>query len=387
MTALKFSLALAFSLLAIPAHGAAAQEPEWVTFDSHQPDVRNAYAWASVSRGNSDIVTLVMRQHVPGGNALGLPSYYQVIFDCSVDVIRVSAGMLSLDQDFVFLNDAESIAGHDLEQLFEQMCFYPPARMTTLQPGTADLGVSVVTLKADPGSPSLLPVFGVRVEALLGGSSADLAGIRVGDHIVGYGNAPIISADHLEGLLDAAAIGDTVHITLVRNGSRQTVETVLQAYPGFEESAVSDGQSAVELIFDEAPRGYLGVELTPMTTEFALAFGLADSTGDLVVEVEPGSPAEFAGLSAFDVIEEVNAQPVTAENNVAMLISALGPGTVAMLRVRRDNRPMTLAATLGERPAAMGISEIPAFVPESVPSIAPPREIAPAHVFNPPSAP
>lgn len=252
MTALKYCLALAFSLLAIPVQGTATKGHEWVAIDGFEPGARTAYDRTSVSRGNSEVVTLVLRQHSPQENALGLPSYYHVIFDCSTDLIRISAGMPSLSQNFVFLKEAEFIAGHHLEQLFEQICFSSSEGMTTVQQGKADLGVSVVTLTDDLGG-SFLPVIGVRVELLVKGSAADLAGIRVGDHIIGYGNAPIVSAAHLEGLLAVAAVGDTVQILLSRNGSRQAVDAVLQAYPFSEESAIANNQAGGEPIFDEAP--------------------------------------------------------------------------------------------------------------------------------------
>lgn len=124
-----------------------------------------------------------------------------------------------------------------------------------------------------------------------------------------------------------------------------------------------------------------------MTAELAQAFGLEGNTGAVVAEVTPSSPAAVAGLMAGDVITKVNEQAVNGQNNVSDLFSALKPGTVATLRVFRDRRPVTLRATLGDRRAKTNVPAIPAFAPGSVPSIAPPREIAPPHVFVPPPAP
>ena len=57
-------------------------------------------------------------------------------------------------------------------------------------------------------------------------------------------------------------------------------------------------------------RGYLGVQIQPLTKELAESFGLSTEKGALVAGAQDGTPAEKAGLKSGDVITAVNGEPV-----------------------------------------------------------------------------
>ncbi len=111
-------------------------------------------------------------------------------------------------------------------------------------------------------------------------------------------------------------------------------------------------------------RGYLGINIQPLSPELAKEFNLPDeSSGVLVGGVSPNSPASKAGLQEGDVITELNGKPITDPRNLQLQVSQIAPGTkvnVRVLRSERDGKPgsKTLAVTLGELPkealAAMG---------------------------------
>jgi serine protease Do len=97
-------------------------------------------------------------------------------------------------------------------------------------------------------------------------------------------------------------------------------------------------------------RGFIGVTLTDVTPGLQHALGLSVGEGAMVQDVTPRSPAERAGLKAYDVIVQVEGRPVTSNHELIRDISARQPGTVAKLDIVREGRPQTLTVKLAERP-------------------------------------
>jgi S1-C subfamily serine protease len=92
--------------------------------------------------------------------------------------------------------------------------------------------------------------------------------------------------------------------------------------------------------------GYLGLGLWPAKVDGE------DTTGNIVMSVDPNGPGAAAGLHQGDVLVRWNDQPIRP---IRQLMRDLGPasvGTVVALGVRRagEVRPVTL--TIGERPDA-----------------------------------
>ena len=98
-------------------------------------------------------------------------------------------------------------------------------------------------------------------------------------------------------------------------------------------------------------RGYLGVGIRPVDDDIAAALGLPKNQGEIVASVEPTGPAAKAGLKVGDVVTRVNGKAVTPDETLSYLIAAVPPGSSARFDVIRDNRPLTLSATVGTRPA------------------------------------
>ena len=97
-------------------------------------------------------------------------------------------------------------------------------------------------------------------------------------------------------------------------------------------------------------RGYMGVLLTDVTPALQRSLGLGTSRGALVQDVTGGSPAERAGVRAYDVILDVAGHDIGTNEELIRDISARQPGSVARLGVMRDTRRLTLAVKLAERP-------------------------------------
>ena len=97
-------------------------------------------------------------------------------------------------------------------------------------------------------------------------------------------------------------------------------------------------------------RGWIGVQIQPVTNEIADSLGMRNARGALVAEPQSGSPAQKVGIKAGDVIVSVNGESVTDARNLARRISALAPGTAVKLGIVRGGREDTLTLTLGELP-------------------------------------
>ncbi len=95
-------------------------------------------------------------------------------------------------------------------------------------------------------------------------------------------------------------------------------------------------------------RGMIGVQVQNVTPELAKSFGMAEPKGALVAEVNPGSPADKAGIHRGDIIIEFNGHLIHEMNELPRLVAETGPGTKAALKVLRDGKEKTLTATITE---------------------------------------
>jgi Do/DeqQ family serine protease len=98
-------------------------------------------------------------------------------------------------------------------------------------------------------------------------------------------------------------------------------------------------------------RSILGVNIQQLTPELAESLGMSDVHGALVSRVEPGSPAEKAGVKVQDVIVGYNGRTVVDSNALRNQVASTKPGSAAELKVLRDGRTQTLTARVVEREA------------------------------------
>jgi serine protease Do len=97
-------------------------------------------------------------------------------------------------------------------------------------------------------------------------------------------------------------------------------------------------------------RGWMGVQIQPVTDEIADSMGLKASEGALVAEPQANSPAAKAGIEAGDVITAVNGNRVKDARDLAKQIAGMAPGSTAKLTVMRKGAEKTISVALGELP-------------------------------------
>lgn len=114
--------------------------------------------------------------------------------------------------------------------------------------------------------------------------------------------------------------------------------------------AVSVMEQLIE--FGEVRRGFLGIQMSTVTQDFANEYGLAVNSGALVTVVLEGSAAEAAGIQIDDVLVGVNGASIASGNELRNRVGLMHPGDEVEIELVRDGRRMTQTAVLGRRPAA-----------------------------------
>lgn len=99
-------------------------------------------------------------------------------------------------------------------------------------------------------------------------------------------------------------------------------------------------------------RGYLGIELTELTPELRTHFGAPGNAGVMVSRVQPGSPAEKAGLKVGDIVTALDGKPIDSSWSLRERVRKLDSGAQVPIEVWRNGKVQTLSATAEVRDRA-----------------------------------
>ncbi|MBB4142697.1 Do family serine endopeptidase [Rhizobium rhizoryzae] len=202
---------------------------------------------------------------------------------------------------------------------------------------------------------------------------ADDAKIRVGDWVVAVGNPFGLGGTVTAGIVSARGrdIGsgpydDFIQIdapvnrgnsggpTFNQNGEVVGINTAI-----FSPSGGSVGiafaipaSTAKDVVADlmksgKVERGWLGVQIQPVTQEIAESLGLAEAKGALVVSPQNGSPGAKAGIKQGDVITAVNGEPIKDARDLAKKVAAIGPNKKVDVSIWRGGKAQSVEVTLG----------------------------------------
>jgi serine protease Do len=99
-------------------------------------------------------------------------------------------------------------------------------------------------------------------------------------------------------------------------------------------------------------RGFLGVGIQDLDENLARKLKIPSSSGAVVNEITPKSPAATAGLEPGDVITEINGKSISGPAELRMTISSMMPGSKVNLKYRRGSDEKTTQVELAELPAS-----------------------------------
>lgn len=95
-------------------------------------------------------------------------------------------------------------------------------------------------------------------------------------------------------------------------------------------------------------RGRIGVQIGPVSKEVAESIGLGKAQGALVGGVEPGSPADKAGIEAGDVITRFDGKTIERSSDLPRMVGVTKPGTRATVTVLRRGTTREIPVVIGE---------------------------------------
>ncbi len=161
------------------------------------------------------------------------------------------------------------------------------------------LGVSIQEV-----TPQLAKSFGLKekrgalVADVIEGGPAQKAGIARGDVILKFDGKEVAESRDLPRIVASTRVGKSVNVEYLRDGKTDSLEVTIGQMQSKEDVAAA------------SPHKPLGMTVQNITPETAQALGLRSSAGVVVTGVEPGSPAEGAGIQRGDVIIQANRKNV-----------------------------------------------------------------------------
>jgi len=101
-------------------------------------------------------------------------------------------------------------------------------------------------------------------------------------------------------------------------------------------------------------KSYLGVSVQQVTHDLAEQFKLDPPIGTVVTDVDPGSPAEKAGIIRGDIIQKINGHEVRDAAAVGNRVAEADIGSTVTINLVREGQPKTVSAEIVEQPAQIG---------------------------------
>jgi serine protease Do len=146
---------------------------------------------------------------------------------------------------------------------------------------------------------------GALIASVTPDSPAGRAGLKEGDVVTAVNGHSVQNGGDLQVIVSEVAPGTKINLDVMRNGHPESVGVTVGEYHKNQEVAASTGE--------QPGHARLGIAISDLTPDVRQQLNLpSDVKGVAVAQVQPGSPAEDAGLSNGDVILEVNRKPVTS---------------------------------------------------------------------------
>jgi S1-C subfamily serine protease len=204
---------------------------------------------------------------------------------------------------------------------------------------------------------------GVIIREVVAGSGAEAAGLQVNDIITALDGEAVTAEAPLGPMILAHQPGDTIVLTIERDGEIIELEATLGVHPD-DERLLAGGSSAMMAHF--------------------LSFGGAtfqlNSAHWLVTEIEAGSPAEAAGLAEADVVTALNGSALT-DVDTGIIATLVRQGEPLRLSIERDGETLEVVPELeADADVRYFSAEAVGPVPVPPPPVTEPEEARPVEV-------
>ncbi len=249
--------------------------------------------------------------------------------------------------------------------------------MSNLQEFTAQLlgrdpKADLAVLKIDPGTTELTAV-----------NWGDSDAIRVGDWSIAIGNPLGLGGTVTAGIISAISrdIGNGPYVKFLqtdasinRGNSGGPLFNTEGEVIGINTAIISQtggsiglgfaipSNSAKKIVqqlkdFGRTKRGWLGVQIQPVSKDFAESLGLENERGAFVSNVNPKGPSKKAGIEAGDVILKFNDIEIIKMTDLPRVVAESDVGSIAKVEIWRKNKKIIIDVELGELPEQTYVSK------------------------------
>ena len=182
---------------------------------------------------------------------------------------------------------------------------------------------------------NLLDEKGALVSNVDSNGPADKSGIKRGDVIVSFDDKPIKESRELPYMVASTSVGKTVPVEVIRNREKIRAD-------------VRVGEFKIEEEYQQAPkaRPTFGMTLQEITPEIAQQYGLEQTSGLIIVNVESNSPAAEADLRSGDIILEVDQMPVKSITVFNHKLQQYKKGNTVLFLIDREGSTLFLTLTI-----------------------------------------
>jgi len=200
------------------------------------------------------------------------------------------------------------------------------------------LGVAVQRI-----TPDLAEAFGLEnsrgalVAQVVPGSPADKAGFERGDVVVRFGDTPIVKMRELPRVVSNAPIGKKVEVEVLRGGHHKTLEVTI--------AKLEEPTQRAEQRLETGGVASFGMRVSDLTPALRERLGVDEAGGAVITDLTPAGPAAQAGLTAGDIILQVDRKPV--ENAADLEAKLEAAGKSALFLVRRGDSALFVAVRRG----------------------------------------
>jgi len=179
--------------------------------------------------------------------------------------------------------------------------------------------------------PSLAPDVeeGVVVKEIEPGSPAAKSALKPSDVVIAVDGKPVKTTRQLKDAIATKSVGDTVALDIARGRQRLTVKVQTEAASG-EKAPGKKGSAKPANDIETSP---LGLTVQTLNKDLSKQLEVDITSGVVVTEVQPDSPAADQGIKTGDIITEVNRKPVSNVNDFRQTIGAADAKTGILINL------------------------------------------------------
>lgn len=202
------------------------------------------------------------------------------------------------------------------------------------------IGVSIQDLSMELARKfGLQSTSGALVSDIIKDSPAEKAGLKRGDVIVSFNKNSVGSVSVLRNMVAQSSIGSSYSMKVIRNKKIRDFNVTIMELPK------EYTESRPEIIQEEVKQEVLGgITVIDLSRDIIKQLGLgASDKGVVIINVEPGSSADDAGLRKGDVLQEIDGRNITSLDEFNMAASNIKDSDDIILFINRNGKKFYVA--------------------------------------------